>query len=306
MFDLLYLIKRNIKMYFKDKGTFFVSLITPAILLVLFVTFLKSVYTSSLQMFIPEGVNISSRVIDGFSAGWLVSSILATSCVTIAFCSNTIIISDKANGIVDDIFVTPVKRTILSLSYLISNFITTLIVCFACLGLGFIYIAIVGWYLSFSDVMMIILNMMLLTLFGSLLATVIEFFIKSTGVGTALATMVSSMYGFLCGAYMPISQFSSGIQNFIKFLPGTYGTINFRYYFMRGVTEELAKDLPENAINNLQVGFDTKIDFFGSELSTGTCFLIVGITVVILLGVFISIVLLKDRNKHKQVIRTAN
>lgn len=306
MFDLLYLIKRNIKMYFKDKGTFFVSLITPAILLVLFVTFLKSVYTSSLQMFIPEGVNISSRVIDGFSAGWLVSSILATSCVTIAFCSNTIIISDKANGIVDDIFVTPVKRTILSLSYLISNFITTLIVCFACLGLGFIYIAIVGWYLSLSDVMMIILNMMLLTLFGSLLATVIEFFIKSTGVGTALATMVSSMYGFLCGAYMPISQFSSGIQNFIKFLPGTYGTINFRYYFMRGVTEELAKDLPENAINNLQVGFDTKIDFFGSELSTGTCFLIVGITVVILLGVFISIVLLKDRNKHKQVIRTAN
>lgn len=308
MFDLFYLIKRNIKMYFKDKGTFFVSLITPAILLVLFVTFLKSVYTNSLLMFIPDGVNISSRVIDGFSAGWLVSSILATSCVTIAFCSNTIIISDKANGMVDDIFVTPVKRTIVSLSYLISNFLTTLIVCFACLGLGFIYMAIVGWYLSFSDVMMIVLNILLLTLFGSLLATIIEFFIKSVGAGTALATLVSSMYGFLCGAYMPISQFSSGIQNFIKFLPGTYGTIIFRYYFMRGVTEELAKDLPGEAIDNLRVGFDTKIDFFGNELSYGTCFLIVGLTVVALLAAFITIVIVKDKasKHHKTTLRSTN
>ena len=33
------LIKRNIKVYFKDKGVFFPSLITPLILLVLFVTF---------------------------------------------------------------------------------------------------------------------------------------------------------------------------------------------------------------------------------------------------------------------------
>ena len=34
------LIKRNIKLFFKDKGRFFTSLITPAILLVLYVTFL--------------------------------------------------------------------------------------------------------------------------------------------------------------------------------------------------------------------------------------------------------------------------
>ena len=37
------LIKRNVKMYFKDKGMFFSSLITPIILLVLYVTFLKNV-----------------------------------------------------------------------------------------------------------------------------------------------------------------------------------------------------------------------------------------------------------------------
>lgn len=33
-------VKRNVKMFFKDKGMFFTSLITPAILLVLYVAFL--------------------------------------------------------------------------------------------------------------------------------------------------------------------------------------------------------------------------------------------------------------------------
>ena len=37
------LTKRNIKVFFKDKGMFFTSLITPVILLVLYVTFLAKV-----------------------------------------------------------------------------------------------------------------------------------------------------------------------------------------------------------------------------------------------------------------------
>ena len=38
------LIRRNVKLYFKDKGMFFTSLITPMILLVLYSTFLGNVY----------------------------------------------------------------------------------------------------------------------------------------------------------------------------------------------------------------------------------------------------------------------
>ena len=41
MTGLFALVKRNTKLYFKDKGMFFSSLITPLILLVLYATFLK-------------------------------------------------------------------------------------------------------------------------------------------------------------------------------------------------------------------------------------------------------------------------
>ena len=52
------LIKRNVKMFFKDKGTFFTSLITPIILLVLYVTFLYNVYEDSFRGALPQGFPI--------------------------------------------------------------------------------------------------------------------------------------------------------------------------------------------------------------------------------------------------------
>ena len=43
------LVKRNTKLYFKDKGMFFTSLITPMILLVLYATFLGNVYEDAFR-----------------------------------------------------------------------------------------------------------------------------------------------------------------------------------------------------------------------------------------------------------------
>ena len=103
------LIKRNIKLFFKDKGMFFTSLITPMILLVLYVTFLENVYVDSIRSALPEGIELSEKLVSGFAGGQLISSILAVSCVTVAFCSNMLMVQDKANGSIGDFRVTPVK-----------------------------------------------------------------------------------------------------------------------------------------------------------------------------------------------------
>ena len=47
------LIRRNCKLFFKDKGMFFTSLITPVILLVLYATFLAKVYRDSFAAAMP-------------------------------------------------------------------------------------------------------------------------------------------------------------------------------------------------------------------------------------------------------------
>lgn len=293
------LIKRHTKLYFKDKGVFLSSLITPIILLVLFMTFLKNVYIDSIQSQIPEGIILSKTLLNGFSGSWLVSSILATSCVTIAFCANMIMVQDKVNGCYKDLTITPVKKSTLNLSYYISTALVTAIVCYITFAIGLVYLAFTGFYLSFADIMLTILDIALLVLFGTALSSIVCIFLKSQGAISAVATLVSSMYGFICGAYMPLSQFGASIRNFLMFLPGTYGTGLIRHHMMNGVLCELkAEGLSSQAVNSIGKSFDASLSFFDKDVSVGTMYLILGITIIVLVVVFILIGLI-NRNKRK-------
>ena len=73
----LSLTKRNVKMFFKDKGMFLTSLITPVILLVLYVTFLANVYRDSFMSSLPDGVSVPETLVNGMVGGELISSLLA-------------------------------------------------------------------------------------------------------------------------------------------------------------------------------------------------------------------------------------
>lgn len=147
MTGLWNLIKRNCKLFFKDKGMFFSSLITPVILLVLYATFLASVYRDSFASAMPEGFSIDASLINATVATQLISSLLAVSCVTVAFCSNLLIVQDKITGARRDITVSPVKRSTLAVSYFCASAATTLIISFAALAVCLVYLANAGWYM---------------------------------------------------------------------------------------------------------------------------------------------------------------
>ena len=187
------LIRRNIKLYFKDKGLFFVSLITPVILLVLFATFLANVYKVSFVSALPVGMALKDALINATVGGQLVSSLLAVSCVTVAFCSNSLMVQDKLSGARRDLLVTPVRRSVLSVSYFAACTLSTLIVNFVAMGLCFVYLAITGWYLAVADVCLLALDVLLLTLFGVALSSCIHFFLNTQGQVSAVGTMVSEL-----------------------------------------------------------------------------------------------------------------
>ncbi len=281
------LVRRNIKLYFKDKVTFLTSLITPLILITLFVTFLRKVYIDSFHAILPEGFSVSDGLINAFTGGWFLSSVLGVSCITIAFCSNIIMVQDRMNGSLTDLLVTPVRRDLLALGYYISNFLTTLIVCLAAMGAGFVFLFLTGWYLSGTDVLLIFGDVLLCTLLGTASAAVVEYFISTQGGISAVATLVSSMYGFICGAYMPISQFSEPVRNIVSFVPGTYATALFRNHYMNPVLDELRADLPEELIRGLRDGFDANLYFFEHPVKIWQMYLIVGGASALLLIAYI-------------------
>ena len=292
------LIKRNTKLFFKDKGMFLTSLITPAILLVLYVTFLGKVYRDSFTSNLPEFIHLSESLIDGLVGGQLISSILAVSCVTVAFCSNFLSVQDKASGTVKDLKISPVSPSLLSISYYIASLASTLMICFAATGICLAYAAFVGWYMSATDVVLLILDVILLALFGTALSSIINLFLSSHGQISAVGTIISAGYGFICGAYMPISSFGSGLQKVLSFLPGTYGTALVRNHAMQGVLSEMnMQGVPTEVINGIKDSMDCNLYFFGNQVEIPAMYLILCITVAVLIGVYILLNMIMNRKK---------
>ena len=289
MQQLFYCVKRNTKLFFKDKGLFFTSLITPLILLVLYATFLSGVYKSSFeQVFSIYNAEVSEKALSGLVGGQLMSSLLAVSCVTVSFCSNMLMVQDKVSGAYKDLMITPLKRSKLALSYYLSTTISSLIVCYIALVACLIYVAFVGWFLSFADIILLIIDVLIMVTFGTAISSVINYFLSSQGQISAVGSIVSSCYGFICGAYMPLSTFSEGLRNVIMFLPGTYGTALFRNHAIDGALNEIAKTAPE-AIKGIKDSIDCNLYFFDTQVQTFTMYLVIIASIVVLITAYILI-----------------
>lgn len=288
---------RNIKLFFKDKGMFFASLITPMILLVLYVTFLGKTYDDSFRQSMPEGFVLPESVIGGLVGAELVSSILAVCCVTVAFCSNMLMVQDKVSGSRVDFTVAPVKRSVLSMSYYAATVLSTLIVCFAALGACLIYlIKSAGWYMTAADILLMCGDTVLLVLFGTALSSIVNLFISTQGQISAVGTIVSAGYGFICGAYMPISNFGSGLRKVLSFLPGTYGTSLIRNHTMRGVFAEMADSgVPDEVLTGIKEAVDCRLYFFDNVVTIPVMAVWLAVSAAVLIAVYILLNVIKER-----------
>lgn len=302
MSALTALIKRNIKLYFKDKGRFLTSLITPLILLMLYATFLSSVFEDIFRDALTSfGASVPDSLIGGCVGGELVSSLLAVCCVTVAFCSNMLSVQDKVTGARNDLTISPVKKGTLALGYYIATLISTLLICLVAVCICLLYLAKTGWYLTAGDIGLLILDVFLLVMFGTALSSIINYFLSTQGQISAVGTIISAGYGFLCGAYMPISQFSSGLQKVLSFLPGTYGTSLLRNHALRGVFEEMDNlGFPAEVVEEIKDSIDCNLYFFGDKVALSTMFLILGGAVAVLVGVYVLLNVIRKQGKKSK------
>lgn len=282
------LTKRNCKLFFRDKGMFFTSLITPAILLVLYVTFLAKVYRESFTSALPAAFALDDSLINGTVGGQLVSSLLAVCCVTVSFCSNLLMVQDKVSGARRDLTMSPVSKSTLALSYFTASALSTMLICFVALGVCLVYLAIVGWYMTVKDVLLLCVDVFILVLFGTALSSIVNCNLSTNGQASAVGTIVSAGYGFVCGAYMPISNFGDGLQKVLSFLPGTYGTALFRNHALRGVyAEMLSIGFPVEIVEGIKDSIDCNLYFLGEKVGIGSMYAVMILSLVVLVGGYV-------------------
>lgn len=282
------LIRRNCRLFFRDKGMFFSSLITPIILLVLYVTFLGNVYRDSFTGALPEGFVIEDALLNATVGGQLISSLLAVCCVTVAFCSNLLMVQDRVSGARRDLAVSPVRPSTIAVAYFCASALATLLISLTALAACLLYLALTGWLLRAGDVLFMLLDVALLTLFGVALSSCVNFPLRTQGQGSAVGTIVSAGYGFLCGAYMPISNFSSGLQKVLSFLPGTYGTSLLRNHALAGAYREMARiGFPAEVIEAIRDSIDCNLYFFGRSVSIGGMYAVLVGATLLLVGLYV-------------------
>lgn len=293
LLSLMVLVKRNVKMFLKDKMLVFFSLLAPLIVLMLYVLFLGNIQAEAVNEVIKDyAQNVDPKLIMAFINNWMISGVMGVACVTVAFNACTIMVRDREKGTINDVLASPVKRWVIYLSYIISCFVISLVICIAVFLVSTVYLACTGGaMMSFVDALAILGIIILSILSASVISVFIANFIKSEGAFGSVSGIMSAAVGFLTGAYMPLAMFPEAIQHFVCFIPGTYSAGLFRNYFLQGPMNRLLNVLPEELVNQLMQNYSVQMKFFGTTISAGWMVLALFISIFIfgiILAVFFS------------------
>ena len=197
-----------------------------------------------------------------------------------------LMVQDKITGARKDLTISPVSSAVLSGSYFLGAAISSLLVCFAALALCLGYVRTIGWFFSGKDILLLSADIVLLVLFGTALSSLIHFFLSTQGQISAVGTLVSAGYGFLCGAYMPISQFGGGLQK----VPSTYMTSLVRNHAMRGVLAQMETDgVPKALVDAIRESLDCTVKFAGKTVTIPAMYAYIGGAVLVLLGAYLAV-----------------
>ena len=288
---------RSVRIFLKDKAGVFFSLLAPLIVFVLFVLFLGDVQIDQTKA-IFQGMEYDEKALKAFVNCWMIAGVVSVACVTVSFSAQSIMIADRQNGNLSDIAVTPVRRTVISGAYFISNCLITFTILLCVFAVCFVYIAFTGWYMSAADVFAAVGVTVLSVLNASLISTFICTFLSSVNAHGAVTGIMSAVIGFLMGAYMPVSIFPKAVQYIVLFVPSAYSAGIFRNIFMRGALEKLTESLPF-AKDALGDAFSLRIDFFGHDAGMGTMFAAFAVTFAIFAAALLITAALRGRKKIK-------
>ena len=238
------LTKRNLLVYVKDKQSIVFSLLTSIIIFALYLLFLKGTFVDAIEG-VVSGVPALEALIDKgdletFSNIILLVGILGSAMITVPFNCLTTVVRDRENNVDQDILATPISRGQIILSYFIASGLCAILMTGFILTVGLVTLRLLGdLHMAAGDVVCAYLIIVLGSISSTALFMNIVLFFKTSSASGAFFGILSSVSGFVIGAYIPISQFSDKIQTVCNLFPGSHSTILLRNALMNGVLEHI-------------------------------------------------------------------
>lgn len=273
MKETVYLLKRNIILYFRDCAAVFFSLLSMLIVLALMVIFLGKMNSENVVDALEQYGGVRDAESDKANADyliqmWTLAGILVVNTVTVTLTVTGKMVEDQMSHKLVSFYVTPVKRIKIALGYIFSAWFVGTLMSLVTLAAGECYMLFSGHsLLPFSSLLklsgLIVLNAFVYSAISYLLALLI----RSSSAWGGLQTIVGTLVGFIGAIYLPVSMLPDGVLKAIKCLPVLHGTALMRTICIQDALDKTFQGLPDTAkeIFNEQMGVsifyqDEKID----------------------------------------------
>ena len=248
MRGILGFIKRNVLLFFKDWQSILFSLLTSIIVLVLYLLFLKGTFVSAMQNAMeqypgPASV-VTEKNMDMFANLLLLTGILGSAMISVPFSCITTLVRDRASKVDYDILATPLKRGQIIFAYFVSAVLSSTLLTGFILAIGLVGISLQGdTHLNAIQLVKSFAVVALGSISASAIFMIVVLFFKSVSACEAFFGILSAASGFVIGAYIPISQFSDGVQTVCNLFPASQITIILRNILLNGLLEHINTSL---------------------------------------------------------------
>lgn len=280
---MITLMKRHMKLFFKDKASVFFSLLSVFILIALYLLFLSENITSNLPDFDDSAA---------FVFLWMFAGIIAVTTATGPLGALGKFIEDKVSHKSDDFLITKVTKQKLAYSYVYCSFSVGLIFTTLLFIFGYAYTFItfdIHLELSLSLIVLMVVS----TLMHTLLFYLITSSLKTMSAFSGFSTIVGTTIGFLAGIYIPIGILPTYLQKIIILFPTTQSAVLLREKLMTDVLEPMKDLLPSEVYHEIMKSLGVQLQWNDTILSAQFSWMyLIGFTVILLL-----LVLLRNRRR---------
>lgn len=211
------LISRNLKLFFRDRLNVFFSLLGALILFLIYALFLGEMQVESVSQTLPE---VAHEDVQFFVNSWMFSGIVTITTFTTGLGAFSTLVDDGQSGRFKDFLVSPARPHLLTLGYISSALVVSLLMSFAVLVLSVLYLGVsTGTWLSLVLLLRLAAITALCCAAFTALAAFMVSFVRTAGANAGLNTVVGTVMGFIAAAYIPVGAFPPAVANVASALP---------------------------------------------------------------------------------------
>lgn len=251
MREIIYLTKRNCRVFLRDKAAVFFSFLSMLIILGLMVVFLGKMNSDELISVLAEYGGERDTVQDQENATyliqlWTLAGILVVNSVTVTLTVMGTMVQDETRKRIMAFYVTSVNRIKLSLGYILSSWLVGTGMCVITLAVGEFYFVLQGHGLLAAVELLKLAGIIALSVFTfSALGYLLALFVHSDSAWSGILTIIGTLVGFAGGIYLPLSSLSETVQTVLKCIPVLHGAAMMREVCTAQAIRETFDGLPE-------------------------------------------------------------